>query len=166
MSVLGLDEAKRIIANSSAGTTRPDDADVQSDIDTAERQISVVVGPLSPTVVTVRATAGCLPIGPFVGPITAASVDGVPVSSLAGLRVDDFGVVRGLPSGVASLTYTAGWVDLPADLAKAIREQFRHVWSFRRGNSRSTDAERGAGHAMPWRVSELIEPYRWGWGFA
>lgn len=166
MSVLTLDEATRLITNSASGAARPDDSEVQADIDAAEGQIAEVVGPLTPTVVTVAVAAGCLPVGPYIGPITAASVDGTALSSLGSLRVDAFGIVHGLPSGAASLTYTAGWTDLPPAVAKALRDQFRHVWSRRRGNTRGQDAERGAAHAMPYIVSEAIEPYRWGGGFA
>lgn len=169
MSILSLDEAKKIIANSNAGTSRPDDADVQADIDTAESQIAEAVGPLEPTVITSVAysygAGGCLLRGPYIGPVTALTVNGDPAdaAAIAAVTVDPAGFARGLPRGTCAVTYMAGWAagTLPADVIKAIREQFRHVWSFRRGNSRTADAERGAGHAMPDRVSELIEPYRW-----
>lgn len=170
MSILTLAEARRII-NGGPGSVPVDDLDIQLDIDTAEGQIADVVGtPLEPTPVTVtvsvRAGTAVLPVGPYVGPITALSVDGVALS-VDGVRVDGWAIASGIPrDGVATVTYVAGWMSLPTPVAKAIRDQFRHVWSRRRGNTRGQDAERGAAHAMPHIVSEAIEPHRWGGGFA
>lgn len=169
MSILTLDEAQRIIT-AGPGSVTVDNLDIQLDIDTAEGQIADVVGPLEPTSVTetvsVRAGTAVLPVGPYIGPIAALSVDGVEVP-LDGVRVDGWSIARGIPrDGVATITYTAGWTSLPTPVAKAIRDQFRHVWSRRRGNTRSQDAERGAAHAMPYIVSEAIEPHRWEGGFA
>ena len=171
MSILTLSEAQTIITGVPSGTLRYDDDDIQVDIDTAEGQIAEVVGPLTPTSVTETAVvnhlgAAVLPRGPYIGPTAALSVDGREVSP-DGVRVDGFGIVRGIPGpGVVTITYMAGWLVLPAPVAKAIRDQFRHVWSRRRGNTRGQDSERGAAHAMPYIVSEAIEPYRWGGGFA
>ncbi len=169
MSILTLDEAQRIIT-AGPGSVTVDDLDIQLDIDTAEGQIADVVGPLEPTPVTVtvsvRAGTAVLPVGPYVGPITALSVDGVELP-VDGVRVDGWAIARGIPrDGVATVTYVAGWMSLPTPVAKAIRDQFRHVWSRRRGNTRGQDAERGAARAMPYIVSEAIEPHRWGGGFA
>lgn len=164
-SVLALDEALLIITGLPAGTVRHDDADIEADIDAAEGQIAEVVGPLVPTSVTGSVfsygNGAGLPIGPYIGPITALSVNGVADVDAAGVVPDGSGFAHGLPRGLCTLTYMAGWVTLPAPVAKAVRDQFRHVWSRRRGNTRSQDAERGAAHAMPYVVSEAIEPYRW-----
>ena len=130
MSILTLDEAQKLIAGSPIGTSRYDDADIQSDIDAAERQIANVVGPLVPTEVTVhvynRGGGVLLPKIPYIGPITALSVNGDVQSAWSPVAVDGSGFVRGLPCGSCTLTYTAGWpVDgLPANVAKAIREKF------------------------------------------
>jgi len=169
MSILTLAEARQII-NGGPGSVPVDDLDIQLDIDAAEGQIAEVVGPLEPTPVTVtavvRAGVAVLPVGPYIGPITALSVDGVEVP-VDGVRVDGWAIACGIPrDGVATITYMAGWEALPTAVAKAIRDQFRHVWSRRRGNTRSQDAERGAAHAMPYIVSEAIEPHRWEGGFA
>lgn len=165
MPILTLDEARSLITGAPTSSVRHDDADVMADIETAEEAVADVVGPLEPRSVTVTGvshSAGMvLPVGPFVGPITALTVDGVTYTDWSNVTVDGFGIAHGLPVGVCTLTYVAGWVTLPARANKAVREQFKHVWSFRRGNTRTADAERGAAHMMPWRVAELIEPYRW-----
>lgn len=167
MSILLLAEAKELIANSQTGTIRYADADIQADIDTAEGQIAKVVGPLAPTVVTVTVRSygrgSGLPKGPYIGPVTALTVDGEAQTTWDDPLVDANGFAHRLPWGACTLTYTAGWAagTIPKPVLKAIREQFRHVWSFRRGNSQTRDAQPGAAHAMPYRVSELIEDYRW-----
>lgn len=165
MSILTLDEAQKLIAGSPIGTSRYDDADIQSDIDTAEQQIANVVGPLAPTVVTVhvysRAGGVALPTGPYVGPITALVLNGEVQSAWSPVTVDGAGFVRGLPCGSCTLTYTAGWSALPADVLKAIAEQFKHVWSFRRGNTRAPESDRGSPRALSPRAAELVAPHRW-----
>jgi len=163
MSVLTLDGAKMLISNSPVPTTRYSYEQVQRMIEAAEQQVAEVVGPLAPTPVTVSAVNGglglALPVGPYIGPTTAISRSGVALTSWASTYVDGAGIMHGLPPGAYQLTYMAGWAALPPKVYTAIEEQFLHLWSFRRGSTRADTP--GAAHAMPWRVSELIESYRW-----
>ena len=162
MSWLTIEEAQQLIANNLTGTQKYSDPEIQSKIDAAEAQIEDEIGPLAPRAVTVstrvssRGTA-VLPVGPYVGPITALRVDNTASTDWSAVWVDGNGIAHGLPPLTSCvLTYTAGWADLPANYAEAVREQFKHVWGFRRGNTRAPDAERGSAHAMPYRVTELL----------
>lgn len=135
----------------------------------AESSVAAVVGPLAPAAVTRDVlwgrTGHVLPTGPYVGPVSAAVSlpDGTAWSGVLANLKEAHGVLYGLPRGDWRITYTAGWVTLPGDLANAVDEMFLHLWEQRRAGR---NPQPGSAHSMPWRVEEVLDRYRWGGGFA
>lgn len=67
--------------------------------------------------------------------------------------------------GNVSVTYVAGYSNIPAAGQAAVLEQIRHLWSTQRGNrpgsfnrgASGDDYIPGAGHIMTYRVQELLD---------
>lgn len=172
MSALSLSDAKAHLNLPSTSTTY--DAELQSMIDAAEAIIGNVVGPLTaqdPR--TDRVQGGnplVLPVAP-VASVASVVVAGGSAVDLAGVTVlKDAGVLRmadpslDFTQPLYDVTYTPGRASVPADLLLAVKEMVRHLWETQRGSSQrpgtSDEPEPTGGYLMPWRVEELIEPYR------
>lgn len=75
------------------------------------------------------------------------------------------------PSGFVKVTYTPGWVTIPASIELAALELLRHLWKTQRGavqgrpgvRGEPTDpqqqANAGAGYLLPNRVQQLLRPF-------
>ena len=169
MSTVSLEDVKSYLGAQAAGS----DVELQGFIDGAETAIEQRTGPLEPRPVTVQAV--CLngrlviPVGPYIGPVTKATnvlMGGVDYDQ-PGALLEFVGGVLSLPFGAAmlpgtwTLTYMAGHDPTPGDLLLAVKEEVRHLWAIKRGNSfrNGTDAVPGTAHSLPIRVEELIAPY-------
>ena len=145
------------------------DADIAGKVAQAQAAISTRCGPLEPTTfVEVRmACRGRLVVSHarevtvqsltniYWGPIDPAGVQVLP----GGVLWRPYGYI---PDGPWTITYTAGWSTLPDDLARAVMELTRHLWQTRRGTTfrPQGEPEPGAAHAWPYRVEELVDPWR------
>lgn len=169
MSTVALMDVKSYIGAQATGS----DAELQGFIDGAETAIEQRTGPLSPRQVTVQTVCLngrlVLPVTPYIGPVTKATnvlMGGVDYDQ-PGALLEFVGGVLSLPFGAAmlpgtwTLTYMAGWDQTPGDLVLAVKEEVRHLWAIKRGNSfrNGTEVVPGTAHALPMRVEELIEPY-------
>jgi hypothetical protein len=148
--------------------------EIQATIDAAEAILANTVGPLT----TLAARTDRLPGG-----------DKLVLADRAGhqrhlghqprrvVTVDLTTVTKNLPAGVLyftdnltrfsssayDVTYVPGRATLPGDLLLAVKEMVRHLWMTQRGSgaSRSGGGDQQApGYLMPYRVQELLEPYR------
>jgi hypothetical protein len=65
------------------------------------------------------------------------------------------------------VTYLAGREDLPPDLAMAVMELVRHIWTHaQRGQGRQATTEPAAGYLIPNLVAGLLAPHDVGPGFS
>ena len=140
-------------------------ADQDDDIDgilaAARAHIEHKVGPLSPgdeVTKTLRAGDGYVVL-PRAAAATVATVDGVAWTGDA----PSFGVLEGdfVEGRTYTVTFTAGYDRLPADLQQALFELGRHMWQARRGPTArpGTDQPTEPGYLLPRRVAELLAPY-------
>lgn len=143
----------------------------------AEAAIAERVGPLEPQPRTVRVTPKYKAL---VIPSPASMLTAVVDSNGASLTVGDLyldqrpGLITlndGQPfvSPWYDVTYNYGRTPCPPDLVLAVKEMVRHLWDTKRGPTRrpgSTASDTtantipGAAYLLPFRVSELIAPYR------
>jgi hypothetical protein len=171
--VIALDDAKRHLNI----TTTTEDAELTDFIDRAVTRLAHEVGPLSPTDVSERHTGP----GPLVLrqtpvlSVTSVDNDGTAVTPDVDLAT---GIVyaSGLSRRQRSITvtYTAGYDPLPADLRHAALELLRHLWATQRGNTPGgaragllgteggdpTTAAAMQSYSLPYRVLEMIRPYQ------
>ena len=171
MSVLSLPLAKTHLNI----TREVNDSELQAIIDGAEAIIANYVGPLavggSSTVRVTGATRTLiLPTSP-IGAVTAiatptgTTVDltTVTVNQAAGLVYfnDD---ISAFCNDVYDVTFTSGWATVPADLMLAIKEMVRHLWATQRGGGTRANSpsqpDAAPGYLLPYRVEQLVEPYR------
>lgn len=173
VSVLTLAQAKTHL-NLSVATTN--DVELQTFIDAAEAAIAKKCGPLTSVAKTDR-VRGCgtglvLRHTPVVSLTTVTPVGGTAIDSTL-TQVDlSAGVVEWV-SGAAwspgqyDVVYQAGRsAALPADLLLGVKELVRHLWTTQRGggatrpgSSQSDNVAPGSAHALPYRVTELINPH-------
>lgn len=154
-------------------TSSTNDGELQGVIASAESLLAKKVGPLSPTVTTARVRGGdcqlVLPVTPVLSLTSVTPVGGTAVT-IGDLDASSAGLVEYVQggrfgSGTYVVVYSAGRAELPEHLEMAVLELVRHLWTTQRGPSQrpgstSSDAMAntlpGAGHALPFRVSELI----------
>lgn len=163
MSVITLDEALAYLRVAGASTAIDRDL-LQGLIDTAETTVARYVGPLSSSAQSVAVVYG----GPtFVLPATtvsavasAVSVAASPTTVTSGFLIGVGGVVTNTScaEGTWTVTYTAGWVTLPAPVRTAVLELVKHLHRPQAG-TRSTGPDASPGYLMPNRVRELLDPY-------
>lgn len=146
-------------------------ADVATRLDIAVEYVERKCGPLTPReIISGRLTAQhgviALPIYPVV------SVDGV-TTRPEGVTVDttgwdvdlETGIIRGVPTGTYTVTYTAGWAVTPQPLRLAVLLLASHLWETRRGRASRPfthgggEIPAGTGFAVPRRVTELMHGY-------
>lgn len=157
------------------------DSELNNLLDAAVSAIAQVVGPMEPTTVTRSVRGGgngllVLPDAPVIS-VTSVTPTG---SDTTTIDVADLDV--NLPAGLIGLlsdypftysrytvVYVAGRSTLPADLRLAVLELVRHYWMTQRGPTRKpgsapsdsySNTLPGAAYAMPFRVAELLAPYR------
>ncbi len=134
----------------------------------AVRAVENRVGPTLPRVVTLHvARQWGRPLLLDVWPALAVeTVDGAPVAP--DVRVDDVGVVHGLPSGTHVLTVRVGRDPVPDDIVTGVFFVASHLWEMQRGRAGRAEAfarpdEATAGvprsFAIPRRALELLAPY-------
>jgi hypothetical protein len=169
-----LDDAKRHLNI----TTAVDDDELTDFIDRAVTRLTHEVGPLSPTEVTERHNGPGAIVLRQLPVLAVTSVDnaGTPVTE------PDVDLETGIiyASGLSrrqrsvTVTYTAGFDPLPADLRHAALELLRHLWATQRGNTpggaragllgtEGADPTTAAGmqsYSLPYRVLEMIRPYQ------
>ena len=153
--------------------TSDDDTEVQATIDAAEAILANSVGPLTTLAQrTDRVLGGkklILPLAPVVSVASITAPDGtvvdqstLTINTAAGVIYFSDGVT-GFWQNVYDVTYTPGRSSLPGDLLMAVKEMVRHLWQTQRGPAVrpgiSSDSAT-PGYLMPYRVQELIEPYR------
>jgi len=172
MSVLTLAQAKTHLNI----TVTTYDTELQTFIDSAEAVLTKHVGPLEATAITERLNGGVdtlvLRKSPVISLTSVTPYQGTALT-LTDLYLDTATGLVTYNSGAAftarfyTVVYSAGRSSLPADLLMADKELVRHLWATQRGagSSRpgSTPAEAptpGAGHALPYRVQELIAQHR------
>ena len=163
MSAITLDEALAYLRVAGASTAVDRDL-VQALIDTAETTVARYVGPLSSSAQSVAVVTG----GPtFVLPSTtvsavasAVSVAASPTTVTTGFLIGVGGVVTNTAcaEGTWTVTYTAGWVTLPAPVRTAVLELVKHL-PRPQASARSTGPDSGPGYLVPNRVRELLDPY-------
>ena len=149
-----------------------DDMEVQDTIDAAEAILANSVGPLTVLAQrTDRVLGGSkliLPLAPVVSVASITAPDGTTVdqstltiNTAAGVIYFSDGVT-GFWQNVYDVTYTPGRATVPGDLLMAVKEMVRHLWRTQRGPAAGSGGpdQQGAGYLMPYRVQELIEPYR------
>lgn len=170
MSVLSLPLAK-VHLNI---TREVNDAELQSFIDAAEAIIANYVGALTVGAsTTVRVSGGSqlvLPAAPLGTVTSITSADGQSVD----LTTVSFNQAAGLVyftdgwsqfcSTAYDVAFTSGWATVPADILLAIKELLRHLWAPQRGGgtraNSPTQSDAAPGYLLPYRVEQLIEPYR------
>jgi len=144
----------------------------------AQSKLEKRVGLMERTTVTVRVTASGVmqlpyfdrhrPTFPATEITSITPVGGTAVSVVA-LTVDDINAVRGATfSGTYDVVYVAGYSPLPDDLAEALREMTRHLWTTQRGGSTRPGAAQSdqlsnslpsSAKTLPFRVEQLITDY-------
>ena len=153
------------------------DVELQRFIDVAEAAIGTRVGPLTPVSVTEKHSGGgtCLVLKrPRAVSLTSIAYADGTTSTLADYDLDqDTAIVywnvntTGRFPGAGrnvTVTYTAGFASLPADLVHAVKELVRHLWETQRPNrllrgASVDDLTPGAFSSWPIRVQELVAPY-------
>lgn len=175
MSVLDFDDVKAYLNI----TTSTDDDKVQATIDAAQQAIASRIGPLEPTVVTRRVRGGTIgltmPLAPVISVTSVVPIGGGTPLALSTLDVDtSTGVVYltngwGFPNHAYTVTYTAGFNEVPADLMQALLELVRHLWRTQRGSgtarpgsAASSEVDNkvpGAAYLFPIRIEQLLAPY-------
>ncbi|MFK0151198.1 head-tail connector protein [Streptomyces sp. NPDC090493] len=181
MALLTLDEAKQQLNI----TSSTDDAELQVYVDGVTDAIEAHVGPVENREVT---ELHDLPAGgaralvlrqlPAVslGSVSAV-LDSSPGYDTGALDVDGpTGVVRRLDGGrlygPLRITYTAGRGTVPSTINLAARIMVQHLWRTQYGASRALPSVGGGddtsvsepisgwGYAIPFRVLQLLEPYK------
>lgn len=170
MSALSLDRAKRHLNI----TTTTSDVELQDTINAAEALLGRWVGPLTTQApATVRLVGGVdtlvLPVAPIQSVSAVVGVDSA-VVNVADLALDQSAgmlryadMVTRFGAIAYDVTYVAGWATVPEDLLYAIQEEVRHLWATQRGGGVRPGApvdQQTPGYLLPYRVQELIEPYR------
>lgn len=170
MSALALADAKTHL-NITSNTS---DGELQAMIDAAEAILANSVGPLTVQPASkVRVAGGnqlVVPVAPIATLTSVASSDGVAVDTTL-LSVDkSAGIIyytdnlTRFAAVAYDVTYAAGWGTVPPDLMLGIKEMVRHLWTTQRGALVSRSTQQGQdptpGYLMPYRVEQLIEPYR------
>jgi len=153
-------------------------AELQRFIDAAETAIGHLTGPLTATATTERHDGGGSTIllkqpraisltSVTYADGTTATLSDFEIEGTVGLLCWKYGTAGVFPGGrrFVTVTYSAGFTTLPADLTHAVKELVRHLWETQRGNTsgRPGFADEpvviGAAHSWPTRVQELIAPY-------
>lgn len=173
MTVLDLAAAKDHLGITGTGF----DEKLTAMINAAEAAIAERVGPLEPTSRTVRVGPSNQYLfvpSPAVSLTSVVDQDGTAVE-VSSLHLDSrTGIVTAnngsnFTGRWFDVTYLAGRNPCPADLVLAVKEMVRHLWDTQRGPTRrpgSTASDTtsntipGAAYLLPFRVSELIAPYR------
>lgn len=175
MSVVPLSDVKAHLEI----TTSTDDTKIQGFIDSAEAIIAKRVGPLSPTTVTDRVPGATGPLSLRSRPVISLTsvtpsygsdldvtrLDVDPLTGLVAYQGYYSSFVSYFPMAWYSVTYQAGYAELPDDIVLAIKEQVRTWWEFsQRGVGRSRG--QGQDQAMYTNpnelnpiVAQLIAPY-------
>jgi uncharacterized phiE125 gp8 family phage protein len=167
MSTVSLDEVK---AHLNISDSQFDD-ELSAMIDAAEAILSQSVGPLDVQDAVTVSVAGAgilvLPKAP-VAAVSALAAQSVTIDPALYTVDAAAGLIRfadGRSTTSAYLvTYQAGWDELPADIALAVKEMVRHLWRTQRGTSQrpgsSDSSTPQQGYLLPYLVEQLIEPYR------
>lgn len=159
-------------------TSADNNAKLAAKLASAQSALEKRVGLMEVATVTARVSAsGALrlpffqrlrPTFPAIAITSITPVGGVAVS-ITDLTVDDINVVRGASfSGTYDVVYTAGHDPLPNDLAEALRELTRHLWTTQRGGSQRPGSQPSealsnslpsSAKTLPFRIEQLIDPY-------
>ena len=163
-------------------TVTDDDAELLAMLNAATGLIEGVVGPLSRRTVTAETHNGgrttvLLKQAPIIS-ITSCLENGSALAATS-YSVDEESGVLTRTSGYTvytwggdvdfanfnniSVTYVAGRSIIPADLAHAVLELVRHLWTTQRGSIRRSgtdDYVPGSGFSMPNRVREMLNRYQ------
>lgn len=173
MAVLDLADAKAYLSI----TTSERDEVLTSIIAAAEAAIANKVGSLEPATRTERVGAGYSLVvpAPIVEVTSIVDADGNAVDFAADLLIDEEAGILTSSDGSAftsrwyDVTYSQGYDPCPADLLLAVKELVRHLWGTQRGPTQRPGAAPsdaaagtvpGAAYLLPYRVAELIAPYR------
>ena len=171
--ILDVDQALAAIGSLSNSSARPELADLY--VPAATEVVEGLIG--SPVVQ--REITEDLQVGNGALVLTYMRVSSVTVTqdgaTVSGLTVDGpAGVVKGLGSGIATVTYTTGVCDtrdsIPAAIAMAARIILRQNWQADHQAARSrpeigggqvdpTTVQTGIGYAVPRRALELLAPW-------
>lgn len=175
---VSLNELKQHLNMSLSKTTH--DEELRRFLAAAETAISHVTGPLTPTPTVEKHHGGAATIilrHPRAVALTSLAYSDGTTTSLDDFDLDtETGIVHwgcgtagSFPSGVRNVTvsYTAGFSEIPTDLKHAVKELVRHLWETQRGavtRPGFTDSEdsavlAGAFSSLPERVQQLIQPY-------
>lgn len=151
-------------------TDTDSDAELTDFLSAANTMLASIVGPLSGSGLTGRCVSDGsvmpLPTMPVQSVDTMAALTDLDTAlTPADYTLDKpAGVLYDVPPGTYTVTYTGGWVDLPDDLALAVKELVRHLWATQRGRpsgrQSNLDAAPVDAFAIPNRVLELVAPYR------
>lgn len=168
MSAVSLQRVKDHL-NITVGTQ---DGELQGFLDAAESAIAKKVGPLAPTSTTERVRGGdsalVLRRPPVVSLTSVTPVGGTALTVadlVSGAGVVEYAEGGRFPARFYDVVYVAGRDPLPKHLELAVLELVRHLWTTQRGvttrpGSRESESAAntlpGAGHALPFRVQELI----------
>ncbi|MFJ9315773.1 hypothetical protein ACIRN4_16405 [Pimelobacter simplex] len=175
MTVLTLPDARAHL--NIADETAPTTAKLTAMIASAEATIAGRVGPLEPQPRTVRVTPTYKTL---VVPSPAAELTTVTNSAGTALDLDGLHLNQraGLITSSDGSTFTASWYEVtynygrspcPPDLVLAVKEMVRHLWDTQRGPNKrpgstasdgTSNTIPGAAYLLPFRVAELIAPYR------
>lgn len=154
-------------------TVTDHDGELQRVLDRAEKRLARKVGPLAATSTTSRVSGGdcelVLPVTPVISLTSVTPVGGTALT-VGDLYCSPAGVVSYSTGGYFGdrayvVVYSAGRTELPEHLEGAVVELVRHLWDTQRGSSRrpgsnpsdsTSNTLPGAGHALPFRVSEMI----------
>lgn len=150
------------------------DTELQAMIGAAEAILANDVGPLTTLAQrTDRVQGGAklvLPLAPIVS-VSAITATDASTTDLSLLTINTAaGVIYYSDNltpfwqGVYDVTYIPGRASLPGDLLLAVKEQVRHLWTTQRGAGSAAGTgggdQQAVGYLKPYRVQELIEPYR------
>lgn len=175
MSAISLPEAAEHL-NISDATTHPK---IAEKLASAQSKLEKEIGLMEPTTITARVYAdGAMQLPYFqrhrptfpATALTSITPVGGSAVSIADLTVDDINTVRGATfSGWYDVVYTAGYDPLPEDLAEALREMLRHLWTTQRGATQRPGSQQSeqlsnslpsSATSLPFRVEQLIDDYR------
>lgn len=173
MAVLDKDAAKEHL--NITGSTH--DTQITAIIAAAEAAIAERVGPLEPVARTVRVrpSGSCLLVpSPAAALTTVTDSNGTAIDTASLFLEQRSGIITqndgsSFSASWYTVVYQHGRTPCPADLVLAVKEMVRHLWTTQRGPSKrpgSTDSDAtsntipGAAYLLPFRVSELIAPYR------
>lgn len=174
MPLIDLDAAKDYL-NLSADNT-DDDAEIQGWIDAVTVLVENEVGPCTVRefTSTVSGTGSWwLPRRPVVeiteitafGHTSTTDVEDYVVQAATGRVVATDGY--GVPAGDWTITYTAGWDEVPVNIQRAALMILKHLWTNQRaagaGRGRfdaESDQPMGAPWAVPKAAMDLLKPHR------